>query len=472
MAGGIQSAPSPALTADLRRFLGDDAVLVDAEAAPYERGYRYGSGRARAVVRPDSVEAVRRFMAYAATHGLGVVPQGANTGLVGGSTPGDSGEDIVLSTERLRRIENLDPVDRSATVQAGVRLSDLNAAAAAHGLWLPIDLGADPSVGGMVATNTGGTRQIRYGSMQRRLLGLEVVLADGEVFDDLRPLRKDNSGLDLKQLFVGSGGGMGVITRATVELAPQLRRTAVALLAPSSIAAIPEILHAVETRVGDLLTAFEGMSREALSAVVRARPNLVQPFTPDGLPPYVVLLELGSSELGRDLDLLLLDLVSELAEGAAPAIYDARIGSAEHFWALRHAISDSLRRDGHVIAFDIAVPRSVLPAFRADVVAQLDDRFPFLTVCDFGHWGDGGLHLNLVWSGSDPAEAVGLERRVRELVYEIVASHAGTFSAEHGVGPVNLEAYRRYTPPGRRQLSGAIKALLDPAGRLGRVELA
>ncbi|TAJ72672.1 MAG: FAD-binding oxidoreductase [Phenylobacterium sp.] len=462
---------SPALLGGLSGLLGDGGVITGDRASAYERGYRYGAGRALAVLRPASIEATAAAVRFAARHGLRLVPQGANTGLVGASTPSPGGDQLVLSLERLRRIETLNVADRTATVQAGVRLSALNGAAAASGLWLPIDLGADPTIGGMVGTNTGGTRQLRYGGMRRRVLGLEALLADGTLVSDMRGLRKDNSGVDLKQLFVGTGGSLGIVTRAIVELAPVLRRTATALVAPTDITAIPALLQALEGRVGPLLTAFEGLSREALAAALKHNPGLASPFAPDILPPYVVLVELGATEADRDVEEVLVGLLAELSDGPAPLVADARVGAPERIWDLRHAISDSLRREGHVIAFDVSVIRSRLPAFRAVVVEELARAFPMLRVCDFGHWGDGGLHLNLVWPAPQ-ADLEDTERRVRERVYAVVEAHGGSFSAEHGLGPVNLNVYRRYTPAPNRQLSACIKALLDPHSRLGAVDFA
>jgi len=460
-----------ALRADLQALVGEDGLVTGPAAQAYARGYRYGAGRALAVLRPASPEAVAAVVGRTARDGVRLVPQGANTGLVGASTPDARGDQIVLSLERLTRIEAIDAEDRTATVEAGVRLSALNAAAAEAGLWLPIDLGADPSIGGMVATNTGGTRQLRYGGMRRRVLGLEAVLADGTVLRDMRGLRKDNTGVDLKQLFVGAGGGLGVVTRAIVELAPVLRRTAAALVAPASVEAIPAILAVLERRVGDLLTGFEGMSAEALGAALRRHPTLANPFAPEPLPPYALLVEFGAAETDRDLEALLVDVLSELADRHPALVVDARVGAPERIWDLRHAISDSLRHEGRVIAFDVSVARSRLPAFRADVTARLAASFPFLRVCDFGHWGDGGLHLNLVWpEPHDDIERT--ERGVRELVYETVDAHGGSFSAEHGVGPLNMPFYRRYTPSLNRELAARLKALFDPLGRIGAVDFA
>lgn len=462
---------SPALRRDLSDLLGDGGLVTGDEASAYERGYRYGAGRALAVLRPASIEATVAAVRFAAQRGLRLIPQGANTGLVGASTPGPGGDQLVLSLERLRQIEALSVADRTATVQAGVRLSAVNSMAAAAGLWLPIDLGADPTIGGMVGTNTGGTRQLRYGGMRRRILGLEALLADGTLMSDMRGLRKDNSGVDLKQLFVGTGGSFGVVTRAIVELAPVLRRTATALVAPIDTTAIPALLQTLEGSVGSLLTAFEGLSREALAAALKHNPSLANPFAPDALPPYVVLVELGATEADRDVEEMLVALLAELSDGPAPLVSDARVGAPERIWDLRHAISDSLRREGRVIAFDVSVVRSRLPAFRAAVVAELARAFPMLRVCDFGHWGDGGLHLNLVWPAPQ-GDVENTERHVRDLVYAMVEAHGGSFSAEHGVGPVNLDVYRRYTPAPNRRLSAGIKALLDPHSRLGSVDFA
>jgi FAD/FMN-containing dehydrogenase len=460
----------------LADMLGADAVLTEAhELARYEEGWRYGKGRALAVVRPGRTEDVARVLAFASGQGIRVLPQGANTGLVGASTPDGSGEMLVLSLERMSRTLDIDPVDRTVTAGGGVLLSQLDAALAEKGLLFPIDLGADPTVGGMVATNAAGTRVLRYGDVRQNLLGLEVVLVDGTVLDLMNALRKNNTGLDVKQLFVGTSGVFGVVTRAVLRVMPRPAQRATALVGAAEGGAVLALLAHLEGRLGEVLTAFEVMSADALAPVFRYQPRLRNPFA-GGLPPYTVLVEL-STTLAADhlsLDELLEATLGELLESeAGEAVTDVFPGKPGDLWDVRHHVSESHRHEGEVLGFDISVPRSSMAAFvRAarDLVAA---SHPFVRVCDFGHWGDGGVHLNLVWKREDsPRPAAELKGELQPRIYDLaVRGFRGSFSAEHGVGPHNQAFYDRYTPELVREVCRALKAHLDPRGLLGTTRL-
>lgn len=467
---------APGLIRDLTEVLGEEGVILSSpDTEKYERGYRYGAGRALAVVRPATVAELRQVVRYCYAREVKIVPQGANTGLVGASTPDSSAAQLLVSLERLRGVESLDVHNRTACVLAGTRLSELNRAAARNELFYPIDLGSDPSLGGMVATNTGGSRLLRYGDVQRSLLGLEVVLADADatLLTDLSGLRKDNSGIDLKQLFVGTSGSFGIITRVQVELQRVPRQAAAALVVPTTHAAVPALLSRLEAEAGEFLGAFEGMSANALEAAFAHNRRLRNPFSGGQLPDYALLIELTSTIAAGEVDLseLLSGVLGRAMEGPDALVKDACLGRAEDFWAIRHSISDGVRATGAIIAFDIAVPRSSLPALRADLVALLSKHYPQLRICDFGHCGDGGDHFNLVWPKDlgqpDPA-VIG---EVRDLVYDrVVREYGGSFSAEHGVGPHNIAYYKRYASPGERQLAAGLKRLCDPKGLLGTVD--
>jgi FAD/FMN-containing dehydrogenase len=467
---------SSGLIRDLSGIVGEGAVVRSpADAEKYERGYRYGSGHARAIVRPATITELSALVRYCFAHDLKIIPQGANTGLVGASTPDESGGQVVISLERFRGVESVDVHNRTASVRAGTRLSELNREAGRHELFFPIDLGADPSLGGMVATNTGGSRLVRYGDVQRNLLGLEVVLADADatVLTDLSGLRKDNSGVDLKQLFVGTSGAFGIISRVQVELHRVPRQTAVALVVPTEHAAVPNLLTRIEADAGEFLGAFEGMSANAMEAALAHNRRLRKPFSGAGLPAYAVLVELTSTLRADHLDLneLLTQLLGRAMEGDDALVMDACFGRPEDFWALRHSISDGLREAGAVIGFDISVPRSRLPALRADLVGLLTSQYPQLRICDFGHCGDGGDHFNLVWPGSAGPYDPAVVEAVRAVIYDrVVREYGGSFSAEHGVGPHNIGYYRRYASPAERQLAGRLKRLCDPKVLLGSVD--
>lgn len=465
-----QSPHADALVA----LLGADAVLAE-DLGRYEEGWRYGHGRARLVVRPGSTAEVSAVMAYAHTQGLRVIPQGANTGLVGASNPDASGDMVVLSLERLNKTVDIDPVDRTVRVDGGVLLSQLNAALEPHGLFFPIDLGADPQVGGMVATNTGGTRLLKYGDVRHNLLGVEVVLADGSVLDAMNALRKNNTGLDPKHLFVGTTGVLGIVTRAVLQVAPRPRQRATAFVGAASGEAMLDLLRHLESDLGELLSAFEVIGRNALELTLKHAANVRNPFAGD-LPACAAIVEL-SSTLDRerlDLDGLLEGSLGAFFETeAGEGLTDVFVGKAEDFWSIRHQVSESLRAEGTVLAFDLSVPRSRMAAFTQAVSDRLAASHPMVRVCDFGHWGDGGTHLNLVWKETEAGRpAAELRADLQPLVYGLcVQDWQGSYSAEHGVGPHNQRFYDAFTPEPVKGLARALKAHLDPGGLLGTTRL-
>ena len=462
--------------AALAERLGRDAVVTEPhELARYEQGWRYGRGRALAVARPGDTAGVSLVLAFAAARGLRVVPQGANTGLVGGSTPDASGEMLVLSLERLTRRLEIDRVDRTVTADGGVLLSTLDAALAEQGLLFPIDLGADPTVGGMVATNAAGTRVLRYGDVRQNLLGLEAVLADGAVLDLMAPLRKNNTGFDAKQLFVGTSGVFGVVTRAVLRVAPRPVQRATALVGAGNGPTALALLAHLEGRLGDVLTAFEVMSADALFPVFRYQPRLRNPFG-NLLPAYTVLVELSTTLTAEALALdalLEATLGAFLEEPGGEGVTDVFPGKPADLWDIRHHVSESHRHEGEVLGFDISVPRSSMAAFVDAARALLAPRWPFIRVCDFGHWGDGGVHLNLIWNRDDaPRPTPEMKAELQPAVYDLaVTRFRGSFSAEHGVGPHNQAFYDRYTPELVREVCRALKERLDPRGLLGTTRL-
>jgi FAD/FMN-containing dehydrogenase len=376
----------------------------------------------------------------------------------------------VLSLERLNRPPVIDTANRTVTADAGVLLSEINAAAAEHGLFFPIDLGADPSVGGMVAANTGGARLLRYGDVQRNLLGLEVVLADADA-TLLRlgnGLWKDNSRLDLKQLWAGSGGAMGVVTAATLALQPLPGARVTAMLALDRAEAAMDLIPLLEADFGTLLTAFEGMSRAALEAAFAHVPRLRQPFAA-GVPDYAVLIELAG---GRALseDMLEEALAASLAVQMEGPIRDVAIDRRDGLWAIRHAIPEGLRASGKVIGCDISLRRGDAMRFRAEMAARLAETAPMLRLCDFGHVGDGGLHFNLVWPHDAGPYDAAIAEQARALVFDTVTGEfGGSFSAEHGLGPVNAAYYARLVPAEERRLAGRVQRLIAPH-RIGRMD--
>lgn len=463
----------PAHLTAFREILGPRGVLEPGgDCLPYETPARYAAGKAACVLRPASTQEVSRAVAYCVRHGLAFLPQSGVTGLTGASVPDGSGDQIVLSLDRLNAPLEISATDRTASVGAGVRLSALNAALEPHGLFLPIDLGADPMIGGMVATNTGGARFLRYGDMRRQVLGLEVVLADeeGTVLDLMGGLRKDNSRLDLKHLFIGSAGAFGVVTRALVEVQRLPACSTTALIVPRDEDAVFEILLGLEGRLGRQLSAFEGLSGAALAHAFGQVPSLRNPFAGGEIPPYAVLVELSADAAlagGAPLQDLLVEAVSEIAEGPEACVLDAVFDAGRQFWAIRHAVPEGLRAAGKVVGLDLSFTRSRVMGFRRAAIAGVAERFPDFEVCDFGHVADGGVHFNLLSRGPEAAPA-----RINELrrwaVDLAVLEFGGSFSGEHGLGPAVQADYDRYASDEAKGLADRLVAALGVA-RAGRV---
>lgn len=468
------AADDSAFLARLAELLGDGGLLVDADdRAAYETGWRYGQGTARAVARPRTTDDVAAVLALCHAQGVRVQPIGANTGVVGASNPDASGEQLVVSLEHLASTIDVDPVGRTAVVDAGVTLSALNEALEPHGLFFPIDLGADPQIGGMVATNTGGTRLLRYGSVRDHVLGLEVVLSDGTVWSHLSPLRKDNRGLDLRQLFVGTSGSFGIVTRATLSLAPRPAQTSVAWCALSSGDQALALLAALERELGETLSAFEVLSRDAFELTLRHGSNLADPFD-EGVAGVAALVECStvlSSDV-LDLDAAFLATLERFLEQQDDDAVDVVPMPPHDAWSIRHQVSESLRHEGHVLALDVSVPVARIAEFSDEMRREIVASHPHVRVCDFGHWGDGGTHLNVVWDPAAVDDPAALTRAIQGWVYErTVRGYGGSFSAEHGVGPHNQHHYDALSPALLLTTSGVLKRHFDRAGLLGTVRL-
>ncbi len=461
------------------RLLDSENVLTpDTDLSAYQIGARGDVGKAALVLRPTDTEQVSKIMAYAYTNDLHIIPQSGNTGLVGGSVPDESGEQIVLSLDRMNKITEIDAVNQSAQVGAGVRLSALNNATEEHGLHLPIDLGSDPCIGGMVSTNTGGSRYLKYRGMREHVMGVKAVLADkdGTIIDALSPLHKNNTGFDVKQLFIGSGGTLGIVTEVIARLVPVMRQSAAALLIPSSIDDINTLLIEIEKRCGTYLTAFEGMSGNAMKAAFAHNPSLPSPFGADDVPDYAILLELGRTWEPREseltLDEVLETLLSELWEFEHSPLENALLGNADKLWHMRHSISEGVQRSGKLFAFDISFKRGDIVRFRKHLESELARHHPELTLCDFGHIGDGAVHSALVLDRNDPlASDAHYEQEVRQWVNDIVVNDfGGSYSAEHGLGRKVQSAYNDYNQKEIKSLTRAIKAAIAPT-KIGTIEI-
>jgi FAD/FMN-containing dehydrogenase len=435
-------------------------ALASTEVEPrYLSGARYGGGTAPAVLRPATAEDVAQLLRAAAANGVRLCTQGAHTGLVKAATP--AGE-VVLSTERLRGVFELDLLDRTLRVSTGYRLSEVNERLASHGLQFAVDLSADPSIGGMLAHNTGGTRMLKHGDVRANTLALEAVLPSGELLRLGRGLAKDNASLALQHLFIGGSGALGVITEATLRLQSVPRQTAVALVAPASLDVVWPLYQRWTAALGGLVSAFEGLSASALAAAIHVRGG-ASPFA-QSLPPYSLLIELATDLTPAQLDVravLHAELEAAFERGE---VVDAALDNDEGLWGLRHAVSEGLRERGAVIGFDISLPRRAVWAFREEATAWLAAEFPPAEVCDFGHLGDGGQHFNLVWPKAAEPLSPAAQQRLREGIYALVARHGGSFSAEHGLGPLLQSTYRAHTSDGVRQASArVVSALTGPS---------
>lgn len=459
----------------LTELIGADNVLSDAgDLAGYETGARYDHGRAALVLRPRDTAQVSAAVAYCVRNHLAIVTQAGNTGVVAGSTPDPSGDQVVLSVDRLTKTFALDVDNRSLHVDAGFRLSDINGRLEEHGLQFPIDLGADPRIGGMLSTNTGGSRFLKFGDVRRNVLGIKVVLADenGTVLDLLSGLRKNNTGVDWKHVFIGTSGAFGIITECEINLEALPRQVATALLVPRDGAAVMPLLAAMERRLGSYLSAFEGMSKNAIEATLAHVPSLRNPFQNGVVPDYVILTEVSRDWDARDgeqsLDTVLESVLAEVWESPDAPLADAFVGSASEMWSLRHALSEGVKHRGRLVGFDLSFRRQTVIAFCDWMKTALPGKFPGVVICDFGHIGDGGVHFNLVFEGETPYDAQ-TEAALRQWVYAVaVEQFGGSFSAEHGIGRKNQAFYDLYTDDKRRALADHLKTFTSPA-ELGAV---
>ena len=462
---------------ELAKLIGEAGVLTaSADLEAYQNGARYDRGQAAAVLRPRNTDQVSAAMAYCVRHGIPLVPQSGNTGLVSGSTPDDSGRQVVLSLDRMNEVFILDEDNRSLAASAGWRLSDVNSRLEANGLFFPIDLGADPRLGGMIATNTGGSRFLKYGDVRKNTLGLKVVLADenGTVLDLNNELRKNNTGVDWKQIFIGTSGAFGVVTECVLNVEPLPRQISTAYLVPKSEEHVLTLLKAMEKRFGSELSAFESMSANAISAAIQHVPALRNPFQQGIVPSFVILAEVSRSWDPRSgeqtLDAALEGALAEIWEIDGEPLADAFVGPAHEMWALRHALSEGVSHSGKVIGFDLAFRRGDVMKFLSRMRGELEVRYPDMKICDFGHIGDGGVHFNVVLpKDSEQASNPAFEKQLRDFVYKIVVEEFdGSYSAEHAIGRKNQAYYDHYTPQKLRIIAKDMRVRFSP-GDLGTV---
>ncbi|MBI5717659.1 MAG: FAD-binding oxidoreductase [Burkholderiales bacterium] len=448
---------------------GANVLTAGPDTARYEADWRgVFPGHCFAVVRPRATDEVSRVVAACAAAGVAVVPQGGNTGLVGGSTPDDSRTEVVLSLERMRAVRRIDALDNAMTLEAGCTVLAAQEAAAEAGRLFPLSLASEGSatIGGVLSTNAGGEQVLRYGNARDLALGLEVVLADGRVLDLLGALRKDNTGYDLKQLFIGAEGTLGIVTAATVKLFQRPRHVVTAWAAVRDPHAAVQLLAQLTEAVGERVTAFELMGEGALGLVLRhAAPGMRPPL--GGTHAWSVLFDV--SEVCAHLDPTPA-LEETLAEAMARGlVLDAALATsqrqAQDFWSLRDYLPEAQRREGPSIKHDISVAVSRIPAFVAEADAALQALMPGVRIVCFGHVGDGNLHYNQSMpAGMGKAEFLAREGEVHAIVHDTAARLQGSISAEHGIGRLKQDAFVRYKHPVALEAMARIKRALDPAG--------
>jgi FAD/FMN-containing dehydrogenase len=451
-----------------RAAVGAPHVLTGADMAPYLTDWRGRfTGRARAVLRPADAQEVALVVRACAEHRVPLVPQGGKTGLVLGSVPDDSGHDVVLSLTRLNRIVDIDATNRTMLVQAGCILRHIQEAAAGQGLLFPLSLAAEGSctIGGNLSTNAGGTAVLRYGNTRELCLGLEVVTAQGDIWNGLRGLRKDNTGYDLRDLFIGAEGTLGVITAAVLKLHPRPKASLTALVALGSPADALDLLSLMQDHCGASLTAYELMSDFCLRLVARHFPHLPHPF-PHPHPQYV-LLEVSSNESQRHAEALLEGAVGAAIEQglANEAVVATSFAQSLALWQIREHIPLAQAAAGKNIKHDISLPISRIPEFVERTDARLRAAYPGCELVCFGHVGDGNLHYNVAPpDGESDLAFLAHQSAINRIVHDNVAELAGSISAEHGIGALKRDELTRYKSPVELNMMRAIKAALDPLG--------
>ncbi|HTI86792.1 MAG TPA: FAD-binding oxidoreductase [Alphaproteobacteria bacterium] len=459
--------PHAALAA-IRQVVGAKGMIEEpSEIAPHINDQRdLFHGSTLAVVRPTSTTEVSDVVRIAADARLPIVPQGGNTGLVGGSVPPAGAQGIVLSLGRMNRVRAIDAVNNTMTVEAGCVLKDLQDKAREAGRLFPLSLGAEGScmIGGNLSTNAGGVGVLRYGNARELLLGLEVVLADGRVWNGLRGLRKDNTGYDLKHLFVGAEGTLGVITAAVLKLFPLPASRETAFVAVPDVRSALLLLNEARAASGDAVSAFELVPRLGVELVTK---HFGTPTPLATQSPWYVLIELTSPESGDGLRQRLEGFLETALESGR--ILDATIAASEAqrrtLWHLREVLPESQTREGGSIKHDVSVPVSRIPDFIAKGTAAIEAALPGARVFAFGHMGDGNIHFNVSQPvGADKGTFLKEWERLNRVVHDIVAALGGSFSAEHGIGVLKKGELRRYRSPLELELMQRIKTAFDPAG--------
>ena len=466
----LEARPSgvpEAVLARLRRAVGPRGYTEDpAEIAPLCVSWRDNwRGWTPMAVRPASTTEVAEVVRICAETGTPIVPQGGNTGMTGASQPHGHGREIILSTSRLRAIRALDLANDTITVEAGCILAEIQAKAAAVGRLFPLSLGAEGTcqIGGNLSTNAGGVQVLRYGNVRNLVLGLEVVLPDGRVWNGLRGLRKDNTGYDLKQLFIGAEGTLGIVTAAVLKLFPRPHERITAFAAIAALPAALELLSRCRTASGDAVTSFELIPRLGLDLALRHVAGITDPLA--ARHAHYLLIELSASAPGSGLRERLEGLLAQaLADGL---VRDATLADSEaaarRLWRVREAIVEAERAEGASVKHDVSVPVSRVPRFIELASRRVEDALPGVRPMAFGHLGDGNVHFNLIQpADADPRAFLDRRDELSRIVHDTAVELGGSISAEHGLGRLKRDEIRRYKPAVEIELMRRIKTALDP----------
>ena len=447
-----------------------NVVGPDGDLGPYVTDWRERyHGHAEAAVKPGSVAEVSQVVRLAREHGVAVVPQGGNTGLCGGAAPMQPGRNLVVRLDRMRAIRDVSPLANTITVEAGCVLAEIQAAAEAADRHFPLSLGAEGScqIGGNIGTNAGGTAVLRYGPTRELVLGIEAVLPDGRVFDGLRSLRKDNTGYDLKQLFIGAEGTLGIVTAAVLKIFARPRVSATALVMLEGVRQALDVMALLRGHVGDRLGSLEIMSRVQIEAIRATVPDTAIPFALDA--PWYLIIELTDTLAGTDLATPLETALGEALERGliADALLASSEAQARAIWKVRHSVSEGNKRSGLVVSHDSAVPLDRQAAFAVNVEARIREAVPHARVAMHGHIGDGNIHVCALIDRArvaEPAEAERVMVLINGIVDDETRLQNGAISAEHGIGLTNRGRLARVTDPLELDLMRAIKGVLDPDG--------
>lgn len=459
------------LLAQLASIVGMTRVLVDAhDTAAYQQDWRGRyKGAGMAVVLPGNTEEVAAVVRVCVAQSVAIVPQGGNTGLVGGAVAPVDRPAVLLNLSRLNRIREVDARNNSLVAEAGCILANVREVADQHQRQFPMLLGSVGSceIGGLVSTNAGGTGVLRYGNMRELVLGLEVVLPDGTVWNGLRALRKDNSGYDLKQLFIGAEGTLGVVTAAVLKLYPKLAVSASAMVALPGVQQAVDLLRFLQEQVGQRIEAFEILSRNQIEIVVKHGHGLSSPMPLN--EPFYVLVELADSSPAWDASAELEQVLADALERGlvSDAVVATDLGKAERMWALRHNISECNKLAGFTVSNDTSVPVSRLPVFIPNVTARIQREVPGAEVCHAGHIGDGNIHVIAVLSRAvygTPEACEAAAAQVNLIVHEASVDLGGSISAEHGIGRMHVERLERFKPAVDQQMMRLVKNAFDPLG--------